>query len=139
TPTVTGFMAERLLEMLVIDKRDGHEIWQPEAEPEPGIQPEPEDPAIAFAVPGLTEPERVMLRYALDQAQERIWAEDGFTDEDQAAVTSLRRLLTGKAPDQRLARAREVHRETCLLAQSEVKPTSFTCSMCEALDESARL
>ena len=40
----------------------------------------------------LTEAERAMLTYALDQAQERIWSEDGFTDEDQAAVTSLRRL-----------------------------------------------
>jgi hypothetical protein len=40
----------------------------------------------------LTETERKMLRYALDQAQEHIWSRDGFTDEDQAAVTSLRRL-----------------------------------------------
>jgi hypothetical protein len=40
----------------------------------------------------LTPDQRSMLTYALDQAQERIWAEDGFTDEDQAAVTSLRRL-----------------------------------------------
>ena len=40
----------------------------------------------------LTEGERTMLTYALDQAQERIWSEGGFTDEDQAAVTSLRRL-----------------------------------------------
>jgi hypothetical protein len=40
----------------------------------------------------LTEDERTMLAYALDQAQEKIWSGDGFTDEDQAAVTSLRRL-----------------------------------------------
>ncbi|WP_326592794.1 hypothetical protein [Streptomyces brevispora] len=40
----------------------------------------------------LTDAERTMLTYALDQAQERIWSDDGFTDEDQAAVTSLRRL-----------------------------------------------
>ncbi|MFE0079203.1 hypothetical protein [[Kitasatospora] papulosa] len=40
----------------------------------------------------LSENERTMLTYALDQAQEHIWSEDGFTDEDQAAVTSLRRL-----------------------------------------------
>ncbi|MDQ0809884.1 antitoxin (DNA-binding transcriptional repressor) of toxin-antitoxin stability system [Streptomyces sp. B3I7] len=40
----------------------------------------------------LTPAERTMLTYALDQAQEAIWSEDGFTDEDQAAVTSLRRL-----------------------------------------------
>jgi hypothetical protein len=45
----------------------------------------------------LTDAERTMLTYALDQAQERIWSEDGFTDEDQAAVTSLRRLATPSA------------------------------------------
>lgn len=43
----------------------------------------------------LTEAERTMLTYALDQAQEKIWSEDGFTDEDQAAVDSLRQLATG--------------------------------------------
>ncbi|MFB8182572.1 hypothetical protein ACFC8N_42615 [Streptomyces sp. NPDC055966] len=40
----------------------------------------------------LTEAERTMLTYALDQAQERIWVDDGFTHEDQAALDSLRRL-----------------------------------------------
>jgi hypothetical protein len=40
----------------------------------------------------LSETERRMLSYALDQAQEHIWSRDGFTDEDQAAVHSLRRL-----------------------------------------------
>jgi hypothetical protein len=40
----------------------------------------------------LSEAERTMLAYALDQAQEKIWSEDGFTDADQAAVDSLRRL-----------------------------------------------
>ncbi|MCX5138349.1 hypothetical protein [Streptomyces sp. NBC_00338] len=49
-------------------------------------------PAPVDRAAALTEAERTMLTYALDQAQERIWAEDGFTDEDQAAVTSLRRL-----------------------------------------------
>lgn len=38
----------------------------------------------------LTDSERTMLTYALDQAQEHIWSRDGFTDEDQAAVDSLR-------------------------------------------------
>ncbi|CAL9369780.1 hypothetical protein [Streptomyces sp. enrichment culture] len=45
----------------------------------------------------LSPAERTMLGYALDQAQERIWSEDGFTDEDQAAVDSLRRLTAGPA------------------------------------------
>lgn len=40
----------------------------------------------------LSESERTMLRYALDQAQEAIWFQDGFTDEDQAAVDRLRRM-----------------------------------------------
>jgi hypothetical protein len=40
----------------------------------------------------LSDAERTMLAYALDQAQEHIWSRDGFTDEDQAAVDSLRRL-----------------------------------------------
>ncbi len=45
----------------------------------------------------LTGAERTMLTFALDQAQEKIWSEDGFTDEDQAAVTSLRRLAAETA------------------------------------------
>ncbi|MEV8031412.1 hypothetical protein [Streptomyces sp. NPDC086182] len=56
------------------------------------VLPEPTNQAAA-----LSEAERTMLTYALDQAQERIWSEDGFTDEDQAAVTSLRR-LTAEQP-----------------------------------------
>ncbi|MER6832668.1 hypothetical protein ABT320_01540 [Streptomyces cellulosae] len=40
----------------------------------------------------LSAAERAMLTYALDQAQEHIWSRDGFTDEDQAAVDSLRRM-----------------------------------------------
>jgi hypothetical protein len=39
------FMAARLLEMLTIGKRPDHDVWQPEEEPEPGVQPQPEDPA----------------------------------------------------------------------------------------------
>ncbi|MBZ6290354.1 hypothetical protein KVH30_02050 [Streptomyces olivaceus] len=49
----------------------------------------------------LTPAERTMLDYALDQAQEHIWARDGFTDEDQAAVDSLRRLLAEPAAELR--------------------------------------
>jgi hypothetical protein len=46
----------------------------------------------------LTEAERTMLAHALGLAQDRILTEDGYTDEDQAAVTSLRRLLTAAQP-----------------------------------------
>lgn len=49
-------------------------------------------PAPVDRAGALTEAERTMLVYALDQAQERIWSEGGFTAEDQAAVDSLRRL-----------------------------------------------
>jgi len=65
-------------------------------------------PAAATPVPppaeraaALTEAERTMLTYALDQAQEKIWSEDGFTDEDQAAVDSLRRLAAEAQPTAR--------------------------------------
>ncbi|MFI1728213.1 hypothetical protein ACH40E_03025 [Streptomyces acidicola] len=54
-------------------------------------------PAPADRAAMLSEAERTMLTYALDQAQERIWSEDGFTDEDQAAVTSLRRMAAEAA------------------------------------------
>jgi hypothetical protein len=58
-----------------------------------GIVPRLTD-AVLAVLPAtvLTDAERTMLTYALDQAQERIWSEDSFTDEDQAAVDSLRRL-----------------------------------------------
>jgi hypothetical protein len=49
-------------------------------------------PASSDRAAVLTETERTMLVYALDQAQEAIWSQDGFTDEDQAAVDSLRRM-----------------------------------------------
>lgn len=42
----------------------------------------------------LTPAEVTMLGYALDLAQEQIWSGDGFTDEDQQALDSLRRLTT---------------------------------------------
>lgn len=45
----------------------------------------------------LTDAERAMLRYALELAQEQIWSGDGFTDADQAAVDSLKR-LAGEDP-----------------------------------------
>ncbi|MFG3276201.1 hypothetical protein [Streptomyces luteogriseus] len=56
--------------------------------------PEPADRAAA-----LTDAERTMLTYALDQAQEHIWSRDGFTDEDQAAVDSLRRMANEARQD----------------------------------------
>jgi hypothetical protein len=46
----------------------------------------------------LSEAEQTMLAYALDQAQERIWSEGGFAEEDQAAVDSLRRRAVLPAP-----------------------------------------
>jgi hypothetical protein len=107
----------------------------------PGGNPANEQPAPTGRAIMLNEAERRMLAYALDEAQEKIWSEDGFTDEDQGAVDSLRRLLVEAAPvhsvaadaEQRLVRAREVHQETCLLARGDVKPTAYTCGMCEAL------
>jgi len=41
-------------------------------------------------------------------------------------------LVTARAT---IIRARELHRETCPFATASVKPTAFTCSMCDTLDE----
>jgi hypothetical protein len=38
----------------------------------------------------LTEAERKMLAFSLDLAQEKIWSEDGFTEDDQKAIDRLR-------------------------------------------------
>ena len=40
-----------------------------------------------------------------------------------------------RAVSDQLARARELHQQNCLLATGAVKPTAFTCGMCDALDE----
>lgn len=45
----------------------------------------------------VAEDERGMLRFALGLAQEKVWSEGGFSDDDQAALDSLRR-LAGEAP-----------------------------------------
>lgn len=49
-------------------------------------------PAPADRAAVLSPAERTMLTYALNQAQLRIWSVGGVTDEEQAAVVSLRRL-----------------------------------------------
>lgn len=40
----------------------------------------------------LTDAERTFLSFALDLAQDRMLSEDGFTDEDEAALIRLRKL-----------------------------------------------
>ncbi|WP_309031343.1 hypothetical protein [Streptomyces alfalfae] len=55
-------------------------------------------PAPADRAAALTDAERTMLTYALNEAQEHIWSRDGFTDEDQAALDSLRRLAAEAQP-----------------------------------------
>jgi hypothetical protein len=81
-------------------------------------------PAPADRAAVLSDAERAMLTYALDQAQEKIWSEDGFTDEDQAAVTSLRRLAAvpavGVAADTRHCPCQGVH-----------FPDAVTCRWCK--------
>lgn len=37
----------------------------------------------------------------------------------------------------KLKRARDMHRETCIAAKGDVSPTAFTCGMCEVLDAPA--
>lgn len=43
----------------------------------------------------LTENELRMLRFALDEAQEIVWSRDGFTEEDQTALDSLKERFCG--------------------------------------------
>ncbi len=38
----------------------------------------------------LSEAELEILRFALNQAQEIVWSRDGFTEEDQPALDSLK-------------------------------------------------
>jgi len=44
----------------------------------------------------LTAPERQFLTFALDLAFDRMVSDDGFTDEDEAALEKLRRMASGE-------------------------------------------
>jgi hypothetical protein len=83
-----GYAALGMVKTLLVDG-DPEKTWNPSApllDAVLSVLPASSDRAAE-----LSPVERTMLVYALDQAQEKIWSEDGFTDEDQAAVTSLRR------------------------------------------------
>lgn len=55
----------------------------------------------AVAVPEpLSDAERQFLTFALDQAAEEMSLRDGFTDEDEAALASLRKLAAGEQQDE---------------------------------------
>jgi hypothetical protein len=95
----------------------------------------------------LTAAERTMLAYALNQAQEKIWSEDGFTDEDQAAVESLRRLTAvssvGQAPatdqmalTERIAakKAEPAFRELAASWEASAPRVALLARITEALD-----
>jgi hypothetical protein len=73
-------------------KSPAYQSYQKRADAVLAVLPAPTDRA------ALSDAERTMLAYALDQAQEKIWSEDGFTDEDQAAVDSLRRMADEAQP-----------------------------------------
>lgn len=47
----------------------------------------------------LDDHERQFLTFALDLAADRVLSEDGFTDEDDAALASLRRMAAAARPD----------------------------------------
>jgi hypothetical protein len=68
-----------------------------EADADSKTDPKADSKAAADRAAVLTDAERTMLAYALDEAQEHIWSRDGFTDQDQAAVTSLRRMVAAPA------------------------------------------
>jgi hypothetical protein len=57
---------------------------------------EPQDPTGAPA-PMLSDGERSFLAYALDLADDAMASEDGFTDDDRAALASLRKLAGGES------------------------------------------
>lgn len=102
--TALRHMADEADPMVGSLARDGFGLDEIAAMP---VAPAAVPPADRAA--GLTEAERTMLTYALDQAQEKIWSEDGFTDEDQAAVDSLRQLAAGTPqPETQAARLSSV-------------------------------
>lgn len=111
---VKGDATLRMTKALLVDSP---EAWEPAplldavmqllstASPAVPVPPTPTTHAV------LSDAERTMLAYALDQAQERIWSEDGFTDEDQAAVDSLRR-IAAEAQQQQQQPDTETREET---------------------------
>lgn len=46
----------------------------------------------------LTDADRQFLRFALDEAADRMYSSDGFTDDDEAALSKLRRLAADPEP-----------------------------------------
>jgi hypothetical protein len=65
---------------------------------------------------------------ALGQAQQEIRRLGLMVDEYGHGASAL---------THKLKRVRDLHRETCILARGEVKPTAFQCGMCELLDAPA--
>ena len=67
---------------------------------------------------------------ALGEAQQQVRRLGLMVDEYGQGASAL---------TDKLKRARDMHRETCLYAKGQVPPTAFTCSMCEVLDQPALL
>lgn len=65
---------------------------------------------------------------ALGQAQEEARRLGLMVDEYSTGASAL---------TDKLKRARDRHRETCILALGQVQPTAFRCGMCEVLDAPA--
>jgi acyl carrier protein phosphodiesterase len=53
-------------------------------------------PSNTAAAPVLSDAERRFLSFALDLAFDQMCSGDGFTDEDDAALASLRKLANGE-------------------------------------------
>lgn len=80
------------------------------------------------ARPSCPDPIECGHEAALGQAREQVRRLGLMVDEYGAGASAL---------TDKLWRVRDLHRKTCLVARSDVPPTSFTCGLCEVLDAPA--
>lgn len=59
--------------------------------------------------------------------------EDAHAAADEAMTVIQPVLAAGERAQKRLQQARALHTESCPIAKGELKPTAFSCSMCDAL------
>ncbi|MFD7794358.1 hypothetical protein [Streptomyces sp. NPDC059759] len=87
--------------------------------------------ALAAALPApaaCSDPIECSHEAALGEAQQDVRRLGATVDEYGRGASALAA---------KLKRIRDLHREACILARGEVKPTAFTCGMCDLLDAPA--